>query len=803
MFKNYFKIAWRNLRKHSFYTILNVFGLSVALACTLVLFLFLQYHLRFNNYHQKTASIYRIVTDMRLDDGSVHYEKGAPLALLTTIRQKLPQVQQSAFLFSNYRDHLFTVKVPSQGNAAGKLFSERGNVGFADGHWFEIFNYQWLAGDPKTALAEPNTVVLTNSQARKYFGNTYPVGRVIRFDGQHDVKITGLLKDYSANSDTQIDLFVSLSSMHSFYPDMHRSIEMDWGWFGPSTTIFLQLPEALSPATVDLSIAALTREHLAGMAKYYDFHLQPLKEVHFDSRYGGVISKSLLTTLGIIGIIILIIACVNFINLATAQNIRRTKEISTRRILGSSAKGIFWQFMAETTCITFLAVVLSLGWVSLLLPALNSGLQTTLQLNPLHNVQMVIALLSLTVFIVLAAGLYPSFLLSRFKPVDALKNRTGSIKQPWLRRSLILFQNIVAQSLIICTLIITLQTYFLKTADLGFNKDAVLMVSLPKPDKQDLVYLRNQLLSRPDISDVSFCFRPPASETFKAGSIKFDQRDWEAYTAQGILGDAHYLSTFGLQLTAGRNLDESDTTREFLVNETMMKKLGLRNTEEALGHQLIAGSLNDHAGTIVGIVHDVHLRPLRDHIEPLLITTRQQDYEFAGVKTRGVNPSAAVAEIKQIWESVYPDRVFDFHFLDDQIAGFYKKEGLLNKLIGSFALLAIIICCVGLLGLISLLTVQRTKEIGIRKVLGASIVNITALISGEFTRLVALALVLASVIGWMIMNSWLQGFAYRISIPWWVFFVAGICNLALVIITICYHSIRAALMNPVKSLRTE
>lgn len=803
MLKNYIKIAWRNLHSHSFYTILNLFGLSLGIACGIILFQFINYHLGFDGYHRKAGHIYRVVTDLHLDDGSVQYEKGAPLALAAAIQAEVPQVKDQAFLFANYRERSFTVAVPQPGNTPDKLFAEHGNIAFADRHWFNLFDYEWEAGNPRTALEEPNTAVLTRRQAEKYFGNADPIGKTIRLDGKEEVKITGLLKDHLANTDTKVDVFLSLSSMKAFYPDIHRSIETEWGWFNSSNSLFLLLPEGLSPKVVDHAIAALTRKYMTGMAKYYDFHLQPLKDVHFDARYGGVIPRSLLTTLGIVGFIILIIACVNFINLATAQNSSRAKEISTRKILGSTAAGIFWQFMTETASITLLAVVLSLGWVSLALPVLNQWLQTGLEFHPLGDRQLMAVLLSLIAFIILIAGIYPSFLLSRFKPVEVLKSRTGSAKHPWLRKSLILFQNLVAQSLIICTLIIMLQTNYIKTADLGFNKETVVMIPVPKPDKSDLVYLRNQLMNRPDIKDASFCFRPPASEYFKAGSVRFDNREWEKYRALCVLGDYHYLSTFGLQLIAGRNLADYDTTREFLVSEDLVNKLGFTNPSQVLGHQVVAGTLNDHPGTIVGIVKDFHLRSLHSRIEPVLITTSRELYAYAGIKINGANPTKSIGEIKRIWQSVYPGNVFQYHFLDEQIADFYKKEDLLNKLIASFAVLAIVISCVGLFGLISLLTIQRTKEIGIRKVVGASVSNITLLLSKDFVKLVGFALILASAIAWLTMSNWLQGFAYRITIPWWIFLLAGICNLALALLTICYHTIKAALMNPVTSLRAE
>ena len=800
---NYFKQAIRTLRKHSFYTVLNIFGLSIGIACCLILYLFISYHVSFDRYHHKASQLYRVVTSLHTDDGAVRYDKGAPMALAAAVQAAVPQVKEQAVLFSNYRDHVFTVAVEKEGNAANRLFAEKGTVAFADRHWFNLFDYQWITGDPHTALEEPNTAVLTSGIAKKYFGNADPVGKTIRLDGQQVVKITGLLKDHPVTTDTKADIFISLSSLQTFYPDMFPNLQTDWGWISNANSIFFQLPVGLKPAVIERAIDALKKESMGDMAKYYQFELLPLTELHFDQRYGGVIPKSLLMMLGIVGFFILIIACVNFINLATAQNARRAKEVSTRKILGSSVAAIFWQFITETFAITLLAVLLGLIGSFISLPVLNDWLHTDLVLKPFANGQLLSALLGLIVFIVLAAGIYPAVLLTRFKPVDALRSRSGTTKQPLLGKGLILFQNIVAQSLIMCTLIILLQNNYLKTANLGFSKEAVVMVPIPNAVKSNLDYLRNQLLTKKGIKDASFCFRPPASEIYKAGSIRIDNRDWESYTALNILGDSRFLSTFGLQLIAGRNLAESDTTREFLVTEDLVKKLGFKSPSQLLGHSVVAGALNDHAGTIVGVVNDIHLHSLRAGIEPLMISSDRESYAYAGIKMDGGDVTNNIAAIKEVWESVYPGNIFEYHFLDEQIGDFYRNEELLNKLTGTFTVVAIVISCVGLLGLISLLTVQRTKEIGIRKIVGASVMNIMLLLSKDFVKLVGLAIVLAGLCCWLIMSNWLQGFAYRISIPWWVFVVGGLGNLVLVILTISFHAGKAAMANPVETLRSE
>jgi putative ABC transport system permease protein len=803
MLSTWLRIAWHSLRKHSFYSLLNVFGLSLGVASCLILFQFISYHLRTDAYHKKAARLYRVVTDINLADGSVNSDRGAPMIMADAIRTELPQIKDEAILFSGYRDHVFTIAIPRSGMSSDKLFDERGNVAFADRHWFALFDYEWEAGDRNTALEQPNTAVLTRRQAEKYFGKNDPIGRTIRVDEGVAVRVTGVLKDYPANTDTKAELFLSLSTTKSLFPAVHQESRTEWGWISSATSLYLLLPEGMSAGAIDDQLKALKNRHLGDVAKYYDFHVLALKDAHFDERYGGTISRSLLKTLGMIGLFILLIACVNFINMATARNAQRAREISTRRILGCTPAGIFREFMTETALITFLAMLLALGWTRLALPILNQWLSTGLQLSLFGDPQLITALFSLIVFITLAAGVYPAYLLSRFKPVEVLKSRSGAANRPWLRKTLMLLQNLVAQSLIICTLIITLQTHYLKTVDPGFNKQAVLMIPLPGTDKSNLPYLRDRLLSRSDIKDVSYCFRSPATDYEKSGTIRYDHRNWESYAVQTVLGDAHYIGAFGLQLIAGRNLAESDTVRELLVSEELVKKLGFLKPDEVLGHQLVVGDLSDHEGTIVGVVKDFHLHSLHNATEPILITTLRSIYANAGIKISGTDPTASIAAIRQIWQSVYPKNVFEYHFLDDQLAALYKKEDLLNKLVGSSALLAIAISCMGLLGLISLLTVQRTREIGIRKTIGASVRDILLLLSKDLIQLVGLALILSSAIAWLTMNKWLQGFPYRITLSWWIFVLAGIANLALAMLAVCYHSIKAALVNPVISLRRD
>jgi putative ABC transport system permease protein len=526
--------------------------------------------------------------------------------------------------------------------------------------------------------------------------------------------------------------------------------------------------------------------------------------MHFDGRFAGVIQRSLLVTLGIIGLLLLIIACVNFINMATVQSFKRAKEIGTRKVLGSSPLAIFIQFISETSYIVVFAALLSFVMVALTMPVLNNWLQTQLSFNIFTDYQLVAFIATVLLTIILAAGSYPALILSRFKPVNALKNQVGSQTQTagFTRKGLIIVQNVIAQVLIISTILITMQVKYLKTADLGFNKNAVLMLPLPNSDKSKTDYLRNQLLASPDIKNVSFCYRAPSSTAGKGGSIKFDTRNWEKFAGWTLMGDANYVKTFGIQLVAGRSMAESDTAREYLINEALVHRLGINHPQQVIGRPFTAGDLSNNPGIIVGVVKDFHAQSLYTAIAPEYITTFRKGYQYAGVKINMVNAPAVINRIKKEWQSVYPDNIFEYHFLDQQIADFYQKEDLLNRVITSSATIAIFISCLGLLGLISLLTLQRTKEIGIRKVLGASVANITGMLSVDFLKLVLVAVIIASPIAWLMMSKYLQNFAYRIDIKWWVFALTALMALLIAFVTVSFQSIKAAMANPVESLRS-
>jgi putative ABC transport system permease protein len=802
MIKSYFKIAWRSLWKHKFYTLINMFGLALSIGCSIILFQFITYHLSFDTYHHDAKQVYRIVHRLTFDDGIPLYDQGAPLALARDVKANNPQVKDVGVLL---RMHDINVSIPQNDGAGKKMFAEHENIGITDGHFFNLFDYEWEQGNQNTALTEPNTVVLSHHLAEKYFGSQNVIGKTIRVDNKNTFRVTGVIKDHPANTDIKADLFLSLSTLKNIYPDVYTPMHNDWNFINSTNSIYVELKEGVNPKLIENDLNELNvKAQGAAEAKPYHFMMLPLSEVHFDGRFAGVIQRSLLVTLGIIGLLLIIIACVNFINMATAQSFKRAKEIGTRKVLGSSPGAIFIQFISETSYIVVFAALLSFIMVIVAMPVLNNWLQTQLSFNLFTDYRLAGFIVAVLAIIILAAGSYPALLLSRFKPVNALKNQVGGKTQAagFTRKGLIVIQNVIAQVLIISTILITMQVKYLKTTDLGFNKNAVVMLPVPDNDKSKTDYLRNQLLTNPAIKSVSFCYRAPSSTADKGGSIKFDTHDWEKFVGYTQIGDADYVKTFGMQLIAGRNIVEADTAREYLVNEVLVHKLGLKDPQQAIGRHFTAGDLSNNPGVIVGVVKDFHAKSLYTAIAPEYVSTFRRGYQYVGIKIGSGNPSAVIDHIKKEWQAVYPDNVFEYRFLDQQIADFYQKEDLLNKLITSSAIIAIFISCLGLLGLISLLTLQRTKEIGIRKVLGASVTNITGLLSVDFLKLVLMAVVVVSPIAWLMMSKYLQNFAYRIDIQWWVFVLAAFVTLLIAFITVSFQSIKAAMANPVESLKS-
>ncbi|UHG92156.1 FtsX-like permease family protein [Spirosoma oryzicola] len=799
MIQNYAKIALRTLRSQRSYTLLNVVGLTVGMAGGLLIFLFIHYHLSTDRHHAKFDRIFRVVTDLHLEDGSVEYYPEAPLPMAQKLRTAYAPVEQAAYL-KMIRE--LTVSIQRSDQTTPVRFLEHKSTAFVEPELFGILDYQWVRGNPKTALREPNSVVLTESWARRYFGNADPMGQTLNLNHRADATVTGILADPPKTTDTDINLFVSLPTIGQLDPGYDRQ---DWGNINSTDRIFVALKSPESGAEMEAAMPALLKTQFGKMARFYRFHFQPLADVHFDVKriVGGAVRSSLLWSLGLVGLFLVLTACINFVNLATAQAIRRSKEVGIRKTLGSTRGQLVRQFLFETVLIVVAAAILALLLVLVTLPLFNQWLSSQLALQlDWPTIGFVVLLFG---SIVGLAGGYPAAVLSGFSPWAALKGslpaRAGGNYS--LRQGLIVVQFVVCQALIVGAMVVATQVRYMREADLGFNKDNVVMVALPDNQKNRLETLRNELLQYPEIKSVSVSRDPPSGRLLYGGSFKLDNKaDWEAYPIRERIADANYLNTYGLRLVAGRNIIQSDTIQEYLVNEAFLQKIGVRNPQQILGRKLHY-HLSKVPLPIVGVVKDFHQRSLHEQIGPCLIASYAPFFRQAGIRVSGQNSEQTLDQIRKTWEQLFPNEVFEYSYLDEQLAKFYETESLVFRLVNIFAGIAILICCLGLYGLVSYAVVQRRKEIGVRKVLGASVASIVSLLSGDFLKLVLLAIVVASPIAWWAMNQWLQDFAYRIDLSWWMFALAGVLATGIAFLTVSLQSVKAARVNPVKSLRSE
>ncbi|GEO06560.1 ABC transporter permease [Adhaeribacter aerolatus] len=800
MLYNFFKIAFRNLLRHRSHSIINILGLALGITGAILIFLLVKFHLSTDRYHAKADRIYRVVTDLHLEAGNIEYGPGSPYPMGRAIQNDFPHIDTTAFII---RNQALTVEVPATSVNKPNRYLEKEGISFVSPEWFSLFDYQWLAGDPQHALAEPNAVVLTKKWARKYFGRENPVGKILQINNRFTFKVTGLLQNYPENTGTKADMLVSLSTYKIIRPEFP---ENDWGWIDSNKETFVLLPPDFTAAEFDSAMPAFSRKYHGELDQVYHHHLQPLSDIHFNERYKGVIRKPLLWGLSLVGVFLVVIAGINFVNLATVQSFRRAKEIGVRKVLGSSPAQLFGQFMSETALLIIAATFTSLLLAKVFLPYLNALTNLPLRLNLATDPLLWLFLVVLVLIIILLAGFYPAFVLSGFNPVAALKGQvaTPQISMAALRRTLVVTQFVIAQVLLICTLVVANQMKLFRTTDLGFETEAVVMVPLPAQNTSKMEAFHHELKQHAGVRQVSFCFRPPASTTYNGGSFKYHNRpDWEIFPVRSKWADSEYLATFSLKLLAGRNITDRDSTLELLVNEALLRKLQIRDANEIIGKQLIIGELGDKPGKVVGVVSDFNLRSLHTDIDPCVIGNAPQTYQFAAITLQGNNLAATLPVIRDKWQAAYPAEVFEYQFVDEQIARFYATEEMLAKLVQVFTWLAIFISCLGLYGLISFTTAQRTKEIGIRKVLGASSATIIRLLTTDFLRLVLLANIIAWPLAGWAMHRWLQDYAYRTNISWWIFALAGLAAVIIALLTVSYQALKAALANPVKALRNE
>jgi ABC-type antimicrobial peptide transport system permease subunit len=802
MFRNYFKIALRNLKRNKAYAFINVIGLSLGIACSILIFTVVTYHLSFDNFHHNKERIYRIVSNYHYE-GGIEHQQG--------VQQPLGKVFRNDYSFNEkvaravyYNNAL--ILLPDEKQV--KKFNEDKGVAFAEPEFFDIFNFPLIEGDQKTALTEPNCAIITEQIAKKYFGNEIAIGKTISYSFSSkkiDCKITGVLKDFPANTDRKQEIYISYLNLKDRDPRLAK--DDNWGSVRSSMQCFVLLKPGVSKTSVEKVFPAFIKKYLGpGDAGFTDLILQPLSDIHFNTDYDGYADKKYLWALAFIGIFLIVTACVNFINLATAQALNRSKEVGVRKVLGSMRLQLFWQFIAETSLITLFAVVLAYGFTQLALPYLNDLFQTKMSINIFANIKLALFLLLLIATVVFLSGSYPALVLSRFQPVVALKGKLSqkNIGGFSLRRMLVVAQFAISQMLTIGTIVVASQMHFSKTTDLGFTKDAMVMLPVPQTDsigKTRMQVLKNRLQQVAGVSNISFCSDAPASESVHATSMRYENRPKdEPFDVSVKTADAEYLPSFAIKMAAGRNFFPSDTAREFLVNEILVKKLGFKNAQDVINKMVVIG---DKKGPIIGVVKNFFTQSFHAEIDPICIMQSYSSYNNCAVKINLKDTKPVLASFEKIWNETYPEYLYSYQFLDERIAKFYELDDIMLKLIEAFACIAIFIGCLGLYGLVSFMALQKTKEIGVRKVLGASVQSILWMFGKEFSRLLLVAFIIAAPIAWWTMNKYLQDFKYRINISLGIFVLAILATFIVAAASVGYRSIKAAIANPVKSLRTE
>lgn len=801
MITNHFKITWRSLKRHKAYSFINISGLAIGIAACLIIFLVVRYELSYDTFRPAYKDIYHIVTEDKGPDGT-DYTPGIPFPALEALRTDFPQVKLTGLYYA----YGTQVTVGDIQNSAGKKFLEETGVFFCEPEYFDIFSTTWLAGNA-AVLKDPGQAVLTRTMAQKYFGDwKTAVGKMIRLENAMDLKVAGIIEDVPFNSDFPTKV---IGSFMSFKNNRYYSYTTDWGSTTSAFQVFMKLPEGLPVEKVEAQLKGLANKYYTNTGPHkISNSLQSLSEIHFDTRVPGlgdhVTSRSTLMTLSMIGFLIIVMACINFINLSTAQAVTRSKEIGVRKVLGSNRKQLFFQALGETNFIVLLSACLALIIAWLALPFIKHIISIQEELS-LFSFQNTMFILFIVVMVTALSGFYPALILSGFKPAVALKNKISSatIGGISLRRGLVVVQFAISQILIVGTIVAVSQMEYVRTADLGFNKEALLVVSSTTDSVAQTRHeaFKQALLQVPEVSMVSLSSDIPSSDNNAGTNFAFDHKDDENFTLYTKQGDADYFKTFGLKFAAGGPYTANDTSGSVVVNETLIRKLNITDPQAAVGKQIRTGG--GRWRTIVGVVKDFKTNSLREEIKPLLIASRRSRFCMVSMKLKSANLAKSQQAIEKVWDKFYPEYAYSSVFMDENIEEFYKQEKQMALLYKIFSGLAIFISCLGLYGLVSFMTVQKTKEVGIRKVLGAGVGNILLLFSKEFTLLIGVAFIIAVPVSWYVMSNWLNNFAFKITISWTVFAVAMVISLVIAWISVGYKAFRAALVNPVKSLRTE
>jgi len=793
MIKNYLRTAFRNLWKHRVYSSLNILGLTIGMSACFLIFLYVRFELSYDGFHSKIDRIYQLNCDIKTPTETMNIAVcSAPMAI--NAKDEFPEIEKAV----RFDPRPLLLR-------RGEFKFQEEKAVLADSTFFEVFDFPLLQGDPRTALTEPYSIVLSESTAKKYFADANPMGQTLLMnDAGKPVKVTGVMKDMPENSLLKADLFLSKSTSRR----EDSAEDRRWSSFGMYS--YLLLKPNTNPKTLEKKFPAFLDKRdgkeMKQIQMFFTLTLQPLKDVYLRSDTRGAQDNGNIANIyifSVVGAFILLIACINFVNLTTARSTERAKEVGIRKVVGAERGQLTNQFLGESIVQAVIAFILAVGATALLIPLFNFLAGKTISTGLFHHPSYILGLLGIAVGIGLLAGVYPALVLSSFQPITVLKGRfaTGN-RGMLLRRGLVVFQFTISIAFIAATLIVYSQLTYMRSQDLGFSNQQTVVVNTQGDAHKKA--LNDEISRLPGVLSTAMSSSVPGSGNPTAYSqVQNAKGDMQIANLELYFVDFNYIKQYKMKIIAGRAFSRdfgTDTTQAMILNESAVKLFGYHSPQDAIGRKF---SQWGRQGQIVGVVKDFHFRSLQTEIKPLSFRIEPDGCELisANVKTADLRNTLAAIETK--WKTIIPYRPFSYYFADEFFNRQYRDEDRFGKLFLNFAILAIFISCLGLLGLASYSTLQRTKEIGVRKVLGASVTGIINLLSKEFMQLVIIAFLIATPITWYFMASWLKDFYYRIGVQWWIFVLAGISAFLIAWLTISFQAIKAAMSNPVKSLRTE
>lgn len=809
MIHNYFKIALRNLLKYKFTSFINLFGLTVGLSCCLLILGYIKHELSYDRYHSKADNIYRLGRNF------ITPETGVPYLELGSVAPPAGPLLENDFAEIQKLTRLFPTGTTTL-HYEDKLFNEE-DVYFADEHLFNVFDVELVRGSPARALNDPFSVILSEEMAQKYFGNEDPVNKSIRMDNRANFKVTGVFKAFPDNSHVHPRIMLSFNTLKN--PDIYGEEALQTQWGNNSFFTYLLLPDGYDPHNLEAQFPAFLDRHLSPEASgtnkasnFSSLHLTALTDIHLHSHKDSELEENgkinRVYIFSAIALFILLIACINYMNLATARSVLRAREIGVRKVIGAGKGELVMQFLGESVLIAWIAAILAFFLTWQAFPWLNQLSGQNLSIDILLSLELMLPLLLLPFVVGILAGIYPALFLSSFQPVKVLKGffKVGSGGVSF-RQALVVVQFAISIILIISTLVVYQQLQYMQDKALGFNQEHI--VTFPKTQTIDDHFeaFRNDLLARGHVKEVGRSSRIPSGRLLDGQGARINLGDSLSpvdANLRDIKTDDHFLSTYDIKLLSGRTFstDFGLDTSAFIINEAAVREMGLKSADDAIGKEFLYGG---RRGQLVGVVKDFHFESMHQRIMPMVFYKgqRHQNYRHVSVKISGANMPEALAQLEKTWNTFDSNTPFEYTFLDDRYAHLYRSEQRQGSIFTLFACIAIAIACLGLFGLAAFTNSQRLKEIGIRKVLGAETSTLVALLSKDFLKLVLLAALIAFPLAWYAMHKWLEDFAYRIDVPIWAFLAAGVVAALVAFLTVSYQAIKAAMANPVKNLRTE